>query len=263
VVATCDDLRLGGTLSASGIAGGTSINSTALGVADWSQILGSAGMSARLQQINGRPGGFISGDQLGKMRFPILSMRITDLDAFGGLTEPTRYEQKVANTDVFLGLISDPAGQYLELDMADGSQRFIHAHNLDAAALFQPRKLRTIRVPLVSTYPYWKAGGQESSQTISGADVMAFAGNREVYDAVLVFSGDGTFTHSDLGWTIQVTGSAGAVTVDLGARTVTEGGADALNRIRRNNRKWGWFVPGSNNVTSDVSVVVTWRQSFA
>ena len=261
--AACDDLRLGGTLSAAGLTGGTSINSTALSVANWSRILGSPGISGRVQAINGRPGGFVSGDQLGKSRFPILSMQITDSDASGGLTEPTRAEQKVANTDVFLGLISDPDGQYLELVMADGSLRFLHVRQLDASPLMQPRKLRTMRVPLVSTGPYWKAGGQESTQTISGADLMAFGGNREVYDAELVFAGDGTFTHSDLGWTIEVDGSGAAVTVDLGLRTVIEGGTDALNRIRRNNRKWGWFTPGANNVTSDVSVVVTWRASYA
>ena len=261
--ATCDDLRLGGTLGASGLTGGTSINSTALSVANWSRLLGSAGMSGRVQQVNGRPGGFVSGDLLGKPRFPILSMQISDRDAAGGLTEATSYEQKVANTDVFLGLITDPAGQYLELDMADGSLRFLHVRNLDPAPLMQPRKTRTLRVPLISSGPYWRAGGQESTQTISGADLMAFAGNREAYDAVLVFAGDGTFTHSDLGWSIEVTGSGAAVTVDLGARSVVEGGTDALNRIRRDNRKWGWFTPGANNVTADVSVEVTWRVSHA
>jgi hypothetical protein len=190
-------------------------------------------------------------------------MRITDLDDAGGLTEPTRYEQKVVNTDVFLGLITDPDGQYLELDMPDGSLRFIHVRNLGPAPIIQPRRSRTIRVPLVSTFSYWKAGGQESTQIIDGVDLMAFAGNREVYDAVLVFAGDGTFTHDDLGWSIEVTGSGAPVTVDLGARTVTEGAAIARNRIRRDSRKWGWFVPGANNVTTDVSVVVTWRSSRA
>jgi hypothetical protein len=262
-MSACNDLRLGGVLSAAGLTGGTSINSTALAVADWSQILGSAGMSGRVQVINGRPGGVVSGDLLGRERYPILSMHITDRDAAGGLTEPTTSEQKVANTDVFLGLITDPDGQYLELVMADGSLRFIHVRDLSPAPIIQRRRSRRIRVPLVSTFPYWKAGGQESTQTISGADLMAFGGNREVYDAVLVFAGDGTFTHSDLGWSVEVTGSGAAVTVDLGARTVTEGGTDALNRIRRDSRKWGWFVPGSNNVTSDVSVEVTWRSSHA
>jgi hypothetical protein len=190
-------------------------------------------------------------------------MRITDLDAVGGLTEPTRSEQKQANTDEFLALITDPAGNYLEIDMADGSQRFLFVYNLDPAPIRQPRNQRTIKVPLVSIGAYWSAGGAEQTQTIDGADTMAIFGNREIYDAVLVFAGDGTFTHSDLGWSIEVTGSGAPVTVDLGARTVIEGGSDAVNRIRRDNRDWGWFVPGTNNVTSDVSVVVTWRSAYA
>jgi hypothetical protein len=268
VVATCDDLRLGGTLSAAGITGGTSINSTALSVADWSRILGSAGISGGIQVVNGRAGGFVAGDLLGRERHPMLRMRLTDIDPVGGLTEPTRGEQLQANTDMFLALVTNPDGQYLEIDMPDGSQRFLFVYNFDASAIRQPRRQRTISVPLISAFPYWKAGGQEATQAISGADLMAFAGNREVHDAVLVFSGDGTFTHSDLGWSIEVTGSAAAVTVDLGARTVIESGADALNRIRRTPATgkggvWGWFTPGSNNVTSDVSVGVTWRPSYA
>jgi hypothetical protein len=260
---TCNDLRIGGTLSATGIANGVTINDTALSVNDWSQILGSPGMSGQIAQVNGRPGGYVAGDRLGLPRFPILNMTINDLDHSGGLTEPTFAEQKQANTDQFLGLITNPAGNYLELDMADATKRFLYVYNLDPAAISQPRRQRTIRVPLQSTTTFWREGGNQSSDTISGADTMVVGGNREVYDAVLVFSGDGTFTHSTLGWTIQIIGSSGAVTVNLGARTVTEGGNPADNLLRRNNRKWGWFTVGNNSVSSTVSVGVTWRSAWA
>jgi hypothetical protein len=53
------------------------------------------------------------------------------------------------------------------------------------------------------------------------------------------------------------------VTVDFGARTVTEGGLPADNLLRRSHRNWGWLVPGSNSVTTTVSTVFTWRSSFA
>lgn len=265
---TCNDLRLGGTLSSSGLTGGTSINSTALMVSDWSDILGTAGLSAQLQQVNGRTGGFISGDRLGLARFPTLNMRITKYGPNLTLVEPSFDEQKQANTDDFLALVTDPAGNYLEVDMADGTSRFIYVYDLDPAPMRQPEKDRTIAVPLASPNAYWKEGGQEDTDTIASADTMTVGGNRSVYDAVLVFAGDGTFTHSTLGWAIEVTGSGGAVTVDLGNRTVTEGGNPALNRIRRTPATgaggvWGWFTPGSNSVTSDVSVVVTWRSSWA
>jgi hypothetical protein len=77
-----------------------------------------------------------------------------------------------------------------------------------------------------------------------------------------VFAGDGTFTHSTLGWTLTITGSASAVTVDLGARTVTQAGVPADQLLTRNTRDWGWFTPGSNAVTSTVSVVWTWRPQY-
>lgn len=260
---TCDDLRLGGTLSSGGITGGTTINDTALSVEDWSQVLGSWGVAGQVQQVAGRPGGIVSGDLLGRPRFPTLNMVINDLDHSGGLTEPTFAEQKQANTDEFLALITNPAGQYLEIDMPDSTSRFLFVRNLDPAPIRQPRRQRRISVPLMSEMPYWKEGGNQDTDTISGADTMVVGGNREVYDAVLVFAGDGTFTHSGLGWSLTITGSGGAVTVDLGARTVSEGGNPADNLLTRNNRAWGWFVPGSNSVTSSASVGVTWRSSWA
>ena len=254
---SCDDLRLGGTLSASGIAGGTSINFTNFAVTDWSSILGTAGISGQIQVVNGRPGGFISGDLLGRERFLNLNIQM--------LGDNTVLE---TNTDTFLGLLSDPAGQYLEVDLKDGTSRFLYIYNLDPAPISQPRKFRRISAPLISGFPYWKQGGQESTNAVSGADTITNGGNRGVYDAVLVFSGDGTFTHSGLGWVIEVTGSAAPVTVDLGARTVVESGAPAINRIRRTPATdaggvWGWFTPGSNSVTSTVGVTVTWRDSYS
>lgn len=262
-MATCDDLRLGGTLTGAGITGGVSINNAGIGIEDWSGVLGSGGMSGRVQVVNNRPGGFLSGDLLGRERYPTLNMILTDRDATGGLTAATFPEQKQANTDTFLALITDPAGNYLEVDMPDGTSRFLYVYNLDAAAMRQPRKQRTISVPLVSPFPYWKGGGNQSTDTIAGADTMVVGGNREVYDAVLVFSGDGTFTHSTEGWAITIAGSSGAVTVDLGNRTVTDAGGAADNLMSRTNAFWGWFNPGNNSVTSTVSVGVTWRSSFA
>lgn len=259
----CNDLRLGGSLSATGISGGTTINDTALSVADWSGLLGSPGMTGTMAQVNGRPGGYVAGDRLGLPRFPTLSMNILDRDHSGGLTAPTAAEQKQDNTDEFLALLTAPSGNYLEVDMPDNTSRFLYVYNFDAAPIRQPRRLRSIVAPLQSPMSYWKEGGNQSSDTISGADTLVNGGNREVYDAVLVFAGDGTFTHSGLGWDLTITGSTGAVTVDLGARTVTMGGNPADNVLTRNNRAWGWFTPGNNSVTSTVSVGVTWRASWA
>lgn len=257
----CDDARLGGTLSSSGVSGGSSILSYAMGVRDWSDLHGYVGLSGDVAEVSGRPGGIVTGDLLGLSRFFTLNMRFSRFGENMTLTEPTPGEQLVANTDEFLALLRVP-GQIIEVDMPDGTSRFTTFTALDRAALNQPRDIRTGSFSLISPWPYWRQGGTEETDTISGADTITIAGTAPVYDAVLVFSGDGTFQNTTEGWSIEVTGSGGPVTVDLGARTVTEGGSAATNRIRRDSRDWGWFSVGTNNVTSDVSVDLSWRRSY-
>jgi len=259
---SCDDLRLGGTLSASGITGGTSINSTAIAVDNWAGLLGTAGIGGQALEVNGRPGVLYGGDFLGRGRFFNLQMQLTRYGPNLTLVAPTEDEQLTDNTDDFLTLATVPE-TYLEVDMPDGTSRFLRVTNLDPAYTNQATKLRKISVPFVADWPYWREGGQEQTDTISGADTLVVGGKKTVYDPVLVFAGDGTFTNSTEGWSIEVTGSGGAVTVDLGNRTVTEGGNPALNRIRRTSRDWGWFIVGNNSVTSDVSVTVTWRNQYS
>lgn len=255
----CDDLRLGGTLSASGIAGGLSINDTAIQITDWSGVFGHAGFSASPLEVSGRPGAFLAGDMLGRPRFPTLHMAFSRFNSAGGLTAPTPEEQLWENTDDFLTLLADPDGQYLEYDLPSGITRFLKVFAIDASQIDQPRFRRTMSVPLVGDWPYWRDGGAQDSQVINGVDVLNNVGRVSVYDPVLVFAGDGTFTHNTEGWAIEVIGSAAAVTVNLGTRTVIESGANADNRIRRTDRDWGWFTAGNNSVQSDVSVTVTWR----
>ena len=267
MVLGCDDLRLGGTLSSTGITGGVSINGTAYSVTDWSSIFGTAGLSSSQVEVYGRPGAFTAGDLLGLPYSFNLDLAILDRNSTGGLSEPTYPEQLQANTDAFLALLASSSPQLLEVDMPDGTSRFRRVTNFFPAPIRQPRALRTITAPLADNWPYWHEGGNESTDTITGADTLVVGGNVDVYDAVLVFAGDGTFTHSTLGWAIEVVGSSGAVTVDLGNRTVEEGGNPAPNRIRRtvvpgSGRVWGWFTDGNNSVTSDVSVVVTWRDQY-
>ena len=260
---SCDDLLIGGTLSASGITGNTSINSTALMVYDWSGLLGTPGISGSSLGVNGRPGGFLAGDQLGRQRFFNVNIQATKYGPNITLTEPTADEQLRENTDDFLTLITEPE-TLLEILEPDGSRWYLVVTNLDAGYTNRARTTRRWSIPLVSDWPYWRRTTSET-QTLNGVDQMNIQGRKSIYDAVLVFSGDGTFTHTDLGWAIEVTGSTGPVTVDLGARTVIEGGSPATNRIRRTpaageGRVWGWFTTGLQNVQSDVSVDVTFRE---
>jgi len=266
-IPTCDDLRLGGTLSATGITGGTSINGTAYSITDWSTIFGTVGMSGRPVEVFGRPGSVMAGDMLPESRFPTLNLAILDRNATGGLTEPTWQEQKQANTDAFLSLASSRSPIPLEVDMPDSSKRFLLVRNIDDAPIRQPRRLRTIQMPLYAEWGLWRAGDTQSSDTINGADTLVVGGEMPIYDAVLTFSGNGTFTHTGLGWAITIAGATGAVTVNLGTRTVTQGGNPADNLMRRTvvagqGRIWGWFDVGNNAVNSTVSVGVTWRNQF-
>lgn len=256
----CNDARIGGTLSSTGISGGTSIVNYAIGVADWSALWGYPGLSGDVAEVSGRPGGVVSGDLLGLSRFLTLNMRFTRFGPNMALTEPTPGEQLVENTDDFLALLVPD--QLIEIDLPDGTSRFTTFTPLDRSPIIQPRDIREASFDLISDWPYWREGGNESSQTVNGADTISMGGTAPCYDAVLVFSGDGTFQNTTAGWSIEVTGSGGAVTVDLGARTVTEGGSPATNRIRRDRRDWGWFERGTNNVSSDVSVDVTWRPNY-
>lgn len=253
---SCDDLRLGGTLSGSGLTGGTSINSTSLQVSDWSDLLGVPGLTYQPVAVHGRPGSVLTGDGLARPRLPTLNMRITR--QLAGTDSGANLE---TNTDTFLGLLGASAGQYLEVDLCAGGSRFIHVRDLDPALVAQ-RIRRTMGVPLYAEWPYWWEGGAESTDTLSGADTLTVGGNAPVYDAVLVFAGDGTATHNALGWSLEIAGSSAAVTVDLGARTVVQSGTAAPELLIRDNQDWGWFTPGSNSVTTDVSVGVTWRDQY-
>ena len=163
------------------------------------------------------------------------------------------------NTDDFLTLVT--SNTYLEVDV-EGSSRFLPVRTIDSASFSDWRQSRQISIPLVSGWPYWREGGTQSSDTISGADTLTVLGRKTVYDAVLVFSGAGAFTNTTEGWTITVTAGASPVTVDLGTREVTVGGSPATNRVRRTDRDWGWFRVGANTVSSTVSVAVTWRSQY-
>lgn len=260
-MAVCDDLRLGGTLTGSGITGGTTINGTTLAVEDWSSILGHTGISFTPVEVAGRPSSYLVGDGLPLSRYPTLNMRIKSQGECDALDTPA--DRLLENTDTFMALIARPGGNYLEVDLPDATSRFIHVTALTPALVSQSSQVRRINVPLFSQHAYWHAGGTQSTDTISGADTLVVGGNVTVYDAVLVFAGDGTFTHSGLGWSITIAGSTGAVTVDLGARTVKQAGIDADQLLTRTDNPWGWFISGNNAVTADVSVSVTWRNQYA
>jgi len=261
-MSVCDDLRLGGTLDTeTGLSGGTNINGTELAVADWSGILGHSGISYTPVEVSGRQGGFLVGDGLPRHRYPTLSMRIKDQGECDALDTPA--DRLLENTDTFLALLASGQGQYLEVDLPDSTSRFIKVYALSPAAISQPRAVRRITVPLYSPDPYWNEGGINHVEAVSGVDSFSVGGNVHVYNAVIHFSGDGTFAHLDNDWSITIDGSTGTVDVDLGARTVQQASVDADHLMTPTNRLWGWFTPGTNNVQSDVPCSVAIRYQYA
>lgn len=250
----CNDLRLGGTLSDSGITGGLSINDTNLSVADWSSILNTGGVRGSVVAVSGRPGGRVVGDLHGRPRFLTLRLNVHRMGP--NFTQPLPpLEQLVKNTDDFMTLISDPFGNYLELDMPDGSSRFLHVVSLDPSEVFQPRSVRSIRSPMVSPWPYWR----DSLPEDESIGALTVDSRVPVYDPVFTTSGDGVISSSE--WSLTIAGSTGTVVIDVGARTVTDNGVPADNILRVSSRDWAWLNPGANTLTG--SGTVKWRNQYA
>lgn len=261
----CDDLWVGGSLSSSGLSGGVSINATDISVADWSSLFGTVGMSGSMIGVYGRPGAYLAGDRLQMDRFLTLAVNIHRRTVAAECTESEL--ALMDNTDEFLRILSQRAGTYLEVVFPDGSTRFTYVVNLDPGPMRQPGSRRSFAIPLRAPWGNWWEGGLQSSEAVSGATALVVGGTQPVYDARIVFSGDGTFEHTDLGWEITIAGSSGAVTVDLGRRLVTQGGLPATALMTRvpvvgEGRVWGWFPVGTNNVTSTVGTTVEWRNQW-
>lgn len=257
----CDDLRIGGTLSASGISGGVSISDSRIAISDWSGVFGHVGYSQQLVQVSGRPGGTLVGDALALARFITLPLLITRwaTTGKGSLVASSYGKQLWDNTDLLLGYLANPAGFYLEIDDPESGTRFTDCYVPNPAPISQT-EWRRIAIPIISPWPYWREGGNELSLTGSGAGTLTVGGNVNVYDAILTFSGAGTFTNSTAGWTITV---SAACVVNLGAKSVTVAGVNSDNLMTaRTSRDWGWFEPGNNTLARSVSVGVTWRDQF-
>jgi hypothetical protein len=218
--------------------------------------------------VYGRPGSYVAGDRLPKDRFLTLTVNIHRRTAEAECT--TSELALLANTDAFLDLISQRDGTYLEVVLPDTTTRFTHVVSLDPAPMRQPTARRSFAVPLVAPWGNWWKGGNQNSDAISGADTIVVGGTQPVYDARLVFAGDGTFEHTGLGWEITITGSSGffSVAVHLGNRTVIEGGLSATALMTRvpvadEGRVWGWFDVGNNAVSaSGTTVTVEWRDQW-
>jgi hypothetical protein len=256
----CDDLRIGGTLSASGISGGVSINNAGIAVMDWSGIFGHVGYSSFAARVAGRPGVTLVGDALPKERYLTLNLAMTQKARTGGPVEPSLGAYLWENTDTVLGYLADPVGFYLEVDDPLSTTRFVFCNAPDPALIDLFREERRTSIPIVCSEPYWKVGGQESTNTGTGAGTITNTGNATVYDAILDFAGAGAYTNSTAGWTLTV---SAACVLDLGNRTIQVAGVNSDNLLTgRTDQAWGWFLPGANTITRSATVTTTFRSQY-
>lgn len=256
----CDDLRIGGTLSATGISGGVSINNSGIAVQDWSGLFGHVGYSSFAARVAGRPGITLVGDALPKERYLTLNMAFTQAARTGGSVQSSRGAYLWNNTDTFLGYLTNPTGFYLEVDDPLSTTRFVFCNAPDPTAIDMFREERRAAFGLVATHPFWKVGGTEITATGTGAGTITNVGNATVYDAIISFSGAGNFINSTAGWTLTV---SAACIVNLGLRTVTVGGVNSDNLLTgRTAQAFGWFVPGANTISRSVTSTTTLRSQW-
>lgn len=97
--------------------------------------------------------------------------------------------------------------------------------------------------------PFWRVLPEKTGQ---GTPSVSNGGNAPVTDMVITFTG-GTnplLTNTTTSETILITDAmATPVIVDVGARTVTQGGSPADGLITPGTDNWMKFIPGTNNLT--------------
>ena len=263
----CDRIRVGGTISGSTLSGGTVIESQAIGLVDWSAIYSHPGFKGQDWQPYGADGFTYRPRKRYNARYMTLSVAAWNRDAAGSITSPDGACGELAdNIDLLMGLFDGEGEQFiLERDQPDGTTRWIRgqlagpATGVPGPLFTEAHAAYTFVLPIVCAYPFWQSEAEHST-TLSGADSLVQAGNARIANATLVFAGDGTLTAD--GDTVEVSGSAAAVTVNVGARSVTMSGGPADNVFTADQPWWLTFGPGTTTTSGTASVTVTYRDSF-
>jgi hypothetical protein len=129
---------------------------------------------------------------------------------------------------------------------------------IQPAPVITEGKHRLISQTLEASYPYWREDVL-LTDTVSGADTITNPGTAEIFDAILVFSGAGSFTNSTTGQVITTTAAA---EIDVNNHLVLSGGLDVDGVAQVDGNQWMRFKKGVNTVVSTVSVDVKWRPAY-
>lgn len=263
---------MGGTISGSTLSGGTLIETHGRNLVAWDGLMGWAGKRGSNAPILGRDGSRHIGGKPYRERLMTLALVAYNEDDDGLITLGGRMQHLEDNIDTILELLAgDDEQVILERDVGDlgsGVQaRWIRFEALDPGQFVRgpifglDNASYAITLSVIAAYPFWQSEAQVET-VVSGAGIIPNAGNARISNPVLIFSGDGTFENQETGEEIVVAGSAGAVTIDVGAGTILEGGLPAARRVTVNTRHWMRFGRGDTNVTSTVSVTVRTRDSW-
>lgn len=257
-------LSLGGTVSGSTLVGAVSVESPQISVVSHGGYLGVPGRTGFAPRLVGRPGSW-PGSRPTAERLITLTLAAWDRDATGTVTHPDgRCAQLEDSQDLLLSLLDPGRPTILSREMADGSVRWIEVEAATPAA-FQPGPLfgggaaaTTIVVPLTAHYPWWQSLDLRSETVTS--DIPA-GGTGVVHNAVVVLDGGAAIENPATGDRLENLDS-GAITVDVGAMTVTQGGLPADNLLAVATPQWLRFGPGSTSVTVSGTVDVEWRDHW-
>jgi len=124
----------------------------------------------------------------------------------------------------------------------------------------------SVKWPLRAISPFWRNQTARSGVDVSTS--VTISGDGHVGDAVITFTGGTTptLTNSTNGDKLTLTDSPGgtAVVVDVGSRTVTQGGSDWDANFEPSNQRWMRFEPGTNTMvlTGGGSVAATFYEKY-
>lgn len=262
----CVSLKLGGTVTDAGITGGIEIGDLRYQVNSWSNLWGSIPIRGSHQRISGRAGRVLTGSRLPDMRLLTLNLRSMPWDSTGGYSDGAGYTdaecgQIIENLLGMVGFFGDSDPLVIEWIIDTSRSLYLEAFAVQGAPVITEGKHRLISQPLEASYPYWRESVLQTD-TISGGDTITNPGTAEIFDAELVFSGDGSFSNSTTGLDIAVSGSTGPVTIDALTGVVTMAGVDADGVAAYDSSQIMRFARGVNTVSSTVSVDVKTRPAY-
>lgn len=223
-----------------------------------------------------RHGAVVDYDAYRRPRTQRLRAYISPYDADGAVTHPNGIAgQRRANIEQLLAILGK-AGRGITVQklvphpVTPAATQTLEGVAVASGVDVDGTQLRSVDFTLTHPYPFWHLTPQVGPVAVPlSIDLTLATGARAtapIADMVFVFTGDGrvTYTNPLYGDTatqyIDIAGSGGAtVTVDVGARRVTSGGALAFNWFDTNNARWMEWAPDAvANLTTVGAVTVAY-----